>query len=531
MTRFFAVEGEAHGLAPLLMERGGRVAAFDEDQCPFDVSTARTPNCFGPQRDTFLQRVHAVLRRIIDSNFLRITVDFALLFGVPPPPARVGDVVEMSGDASLPLAGRIEALLVALVARVEPVPRIGPGRPPILPAAVLWASLTLAVLRGVTSQLGVWRIVVSRELWRGERILVSDEAVYQRLAEADPRGMAQLFTGLTDLLVIRRDPGTAGGLAPFATDVVVLDETTLDAVARSLPALRAVPLGSDALLPGKLAGVFDVRRQLWRTVHVVDTPRQNEKVLARDLAGTLAPGTLVLADLGYFGFAWFDALTDAEHWWISRLRAKTSHVIVQRFYQDETTLDALVWLGAHRADRAKHLVRLVRFRVGTTEHAYLTNVRDPHVLPLAEIARLYARRWDSELAVKLVKRELGLHLLWSAKPAVVRQQIWAVLLIAQLLQALRVEIAIRAAVDPFDVSLPLLVRHLPEYAARDADPLAAYVADGRRLGFIRPSTRTQTRAPTIPGDHLLPMPTDLPTTREPRYAGRKCGPDRANLRN
>lgn len=422
-------------------------------------------------------------------------------------------------------------MLVELVARVEPVPRLGPGRPPILPAAVLWASLTLAVLRGVTSQLGVWRIVVSRELWRGARMLVSDEAVYRRLAAADPQGMAQPFTDLTELLVARRDPDPAGGVAPFASDVVVLDETTLDAVARSLPALRAIPLGSDALLPGKLAGVFDVRRQLWRTVQIVDAPRQNEKVLARDLAATLAPGTLVLADLGYFGFAWFDALTDAQHWWVSRLRAKTSHVIVHRFYEDATTLDALVWLGAYRADRAKHLVRLVRFRVGMTPHAYLTNVRDPQVLPLAEIARLYARRWDIELAVKLVKRELGLHLLWSAKPAVVRQQVWAVLLIAQVVQALRLEIADRAGVDPFAVSLPLLVRYLPEYVARCTDPLAAYVEDGRRLGFIRPSTRTQIRAPTISAAQHCPAPAALPTTREPRYARRRCGPDRTDFRN
>lgn len=419
--------------------------------------------------------------------------------------------------------GQIEALLVALVARVDPLVRQGPGRPPILPAAVLWASLTLAVLRGVSSQLGVWRIAVSRDLWRGPQIVVSDEAVYQRLAATDPHELEQLFIQLTELLVARGVPGPMEHVAPFATDVVVLDETTLDAVARSLPELRTVPVGSATLLAGKLAGVFDVRRQLWRTIQIIDAPRQNERVAARDLLVTLAPGSLVLADLGYFGFAWFDALTDAGQWWVSRLRAKTSYRIEHRFYEDATTLDALVWLGAYRADRAKHLVRLVRFQASGTEQAYLTNVRDPHLLSIRAIAELYARRWDIELAVKLVKRELGLHLLWSAKPAVVRHQVWAVLLIAQLLQALRGEVARRAGVDPFEVSMALLVRHLPEYAARCADPLGMFVADGRLLGFIRPSTRTTIRAPTIPLDQLALAPPDLPTTREPRYAGRNCG--------
>jgi hypothetical protein len=35
--------------------------------------------------------------------------------------------------------------------------------------------------------------------------------------------------------------------------------------------------------------------------------------------------------------------------------------------------------------------------VGSSTHTYLTNVLDPTILPLHEIARLYARRWDIEM--------------------------------------------------------------------------------------------------------------------------------------
>jgi hypothetical protein len=317
-------------------------------------------------------------------------------------------------------------------------------------------------------------------------------------------------------------PWQEADLAPFASDVVVLDETTLDPVARSLPLLRDVPAGDDRLLPGKLAGVFDVRRQLWRTVEYLPDPRQNEKVAARDLAATLAPGALVLADLGYFGFAWFDDLTDAGQFWLSRLRAKTSFAVVHVHYQDADTLDALVWLGAYRADRAKHLVRLVRFRQGEATRAYLTNVTDPAVLPIPMIAALYARRWDIELAVKLAKRELGLHLLWSAKPGVILHQVWGVLVIAQILQALRLEVAGRAGVELFEVSIPILVQTLPLVAARHADPIGFIVAHGRRLGVIRRSRRLVPVAPDIPPERLIPPPSGLVTEREPRYAGRRC---------
>ena len=197
-------------------------------------------------------------------------------------------------------------------------------------------------------------------------------------------------------------------LAPFAGDVVCIDESTLDSVSRTLPSLRKIPEGDSRLLPGKLAGVFDVRRQQWRTVRVQPNPRQNEKVLARDLAAELSAGTLVLADLGYFGFAWFDWLTDRGCYWLSRLRGKTSYEVIHVPYQRGDVFDGLVWLGAHRADRAKHAVRLVTFKQGKTLRRYITNVLEPRTFPMASMAEVYARRWDIEMAMALVKQHLKL---------------------------------------------------------------------------------------------------------------------------
>jgi hypothetical protein len=425
------------------------------------------------------------------------------------------------------LVDRLEGFLGELVAALEPTPGAAGrnrGRPPVLPGTLLWAGLAVCVLRRATSQLDLWRLLSSQGLWHFPAVPVSDDAVYKRLEREGERAMERLFADLTALLVARLDAHADRSLAPFATEVVAIDETTLDPVARKLPALRGLPPGDARLLPGKLAGVFDVRRQLWRAIEHLPAPRQNEKVAARGLVATLAAGTLALFDLGYFAFEWFDDLTDAGLHWVSRLRDKTSHEPIHVLYEDGETLDALVWLGAHRADRAKHAVRLVQFRRGQALHRYVTNVRDPRLLPLDQIARLYARRWDIEMAVDLVKTELGLHLLWSAKQGVVLAQVWAVLAIAQVLQALRALVAAAAGVDVFEVSMPLLVRYLPQYARRGLDPVAAFVADGRRLRFIRPSRRTVIQAPAIPPEALRPPPAGLALEREPRYAHRKCGP-------
>ncbi len=423
-----------------------------------------------------------------------------------------------------PVVGDIETFLRETLAAMPPDPDPAVGRPRILPALALWAGLLVCVLRGFSSQLALWRLLSAGQFWFYPRFPVSDQAVYRRLEQAGAAPLEHLFHQFSTVLAARLAPYAQTDLAPFATEVIALDETTLDAVARSLPALRDVRAGAPVLLPGKLAGAFDLRRQQWWHLQHQPNPHQNEKVAARDLLATLPRGSLILADLGYFGFAWFDTLTDQGSWWISRLRAKTSYEVLHVFYQDGHTFDGLVWLGAHRSDRAKHAVRLVSFRVGETAYRYVTNVCDPHQLTLRQMARLYARRWDIELAIKTVKRYLNLHLLWSAKPAVVVQQVWAVLIIAQVLQALRLEIAGRAGVDPFDVSLALLVQYVPQYAYTGQDPVETFVREGRALGFIRPSRRTVIVAPTIPPGQIQPLPPDLRRERVPRYAGRNAGP-------
>jgi len=331
-----------------------------------------------------------------------------------------------------------------------------------------------------------------------------------------------MFAQVCILLRTRCRPPPGPPLAAFAHAVLAVDETTLDQVRRWLPELRGGPAHDDARLPGKLVGLLDLRTQIWAYIAPIPAPHQNEKATAPSLLGRLSAGTLLVCDLGYFSFRGFDTLSDQGVWWVSRLRQKTSYTICHTLYADGPTRDALVWLGVSRADRARHLGRLVQFRLGPVCSSSLTNQLDPHRFSLREIARVSQRRGDSALAFRLVKHYLHLHALWSSKTAVLMQQVWGVLIISQVLQALRLEIATAAGVDVFEVSLPLLVSYVPHYLAEGVDPVAAIVRDGRRLGFIRPSRRTGNRAPEIPDAAIRPPPADLPLTRPGRYAHRKC---------
>ena len=79
--------------------------------------------------------------------------------------------------------------------------------------------------------------------------------------------------------------------------MVAIDQTTLDAVMRHLPELRKLKNGDPVLLPGRLSGRFDLRRQQWQKIEFTDDAQQNEKVLARRMVEGLAQGSLVLFDL------------------------------------------------------------------------------------------------------------------------------------------------------------------------------------------------------------------------------------------
>src|SRR5258708_31130325 len=190
--------------------------------------------------------------------------------------------------------------------------------------------------------------------------------------------------------------------------------------------------------------------------------------------------------------------------------------VVHTFYESDEVFDGLVWLGNHQA-QAGAVVRLVRVRGGCSTHAYLSNVLDPSVLSVGDLLRLYARRWDSELAFLLLKEDVELHLGGHSKLTGILQQIWARLIIAQLLQAMRMEIACQAHVDPFEVSMPLVVRSMPLLLAREQDPIAVCVQRGRQLGFIRPSSRLQLQVPAIASPDIVPRPADLVLERTPCY--------------
>jgi len=370
---------------------------------------------------------------------------------------------------------------------------------------------------GWNAQLEVWR-TLALGFQCFAPVLLSNQAVYKRLSQRGLQAMQELLVQVSGWLAQSLVQLHEERLAPFASEVLALDESKLDQVGRWLSDVRELPLGDPGLLAGRLSCLFDLRRQQWRRVDVLSQGLVDCKVHARELLAGLRAGTLLLFDLGYFSFAWFDDLTRMGHFWISRWRYRTSYEIIHILVQRDGYLEALVWLGAFRADRAAFAVRLIQIRHQGQWQRYLTNVLDPCQLSGAEVVRLYARRWDIELAFRALKEHLHLRLLWSAKWEVIGVQILASLVLANVFHVAQREIATQAAVEVFDVSLDLLVRYVPRLLQRGLDPIATLVCSGRVLGVIRPSTRRRVRVPDIAWHLILWPPLDLVLERQPRYA-------------
>lgn len=398
------------------------------------------------------------------------------------------------------------------------------GKPATVTALHLCLGIVLCGLEGFGSQLKLWRRLCLEPIGPFAPVCVVDQAIYNRVARAATTMRAffeQVSGWMSEQLVGLEDRR----LAPWACQVLALDESTLDAVGRWLPELRRLLPGDPGLLAGRISALFDVRRQQWVRVELWQEAVANCKQQARLLIEELQVGTLLLFDRGYLSFPWFDELTERGLWWISRYANHGSLQVRHILYQGDGVLDAIVWLGRYRADRAKYPVRLVQFYHRGRLHRYLTNVLDPEQLSLADLARLYARRWDIELAFGVLKEHLALSQLWSAKWEVVQVQLWCGLLLAQLFHGLQVQLGAQEGVETFDVSIDLLVEMVPRLLTRGIAPLPYLGQRGREVGLIRPSTRLQVQVPLVDVTWITPAPPEALRPRDSaRYAQRKCAP-------
>ena len=199
---------------------------------------------------------------------------------------------------------------------------------------------------------------------------------------------------------------------------------------------------------------------------------EGESTLARTVLGALRPGLLCLADRQFFSHAlWRQAIaTGADLVWRVKgdLRLPCEQALV-----DGSCLTTLYLTATERRRQNGVRVRVIEYRLSGSPELYrlITTLLDPQAAPAEELAALYHERWEIEGALDEFKTHLrgARMVLRSQTPALVRQEVWGLLLAHFAVRGLIHEAALQANEDPDRLSflhaVRVIRRQLPRFAA------------------------------------------------------------------
>lgn len=174
---------------------------------------------------------------------------------------------------------------------------------------------------------------------------------------------------------------------------------------------------------------------------MVQCPHAHDQHWNDALIERLPPGGLLIFDLGFFNFVWFDAFSQSEKYFLTRWKQKTAGKLTRTLAQGQRYRDEIVQLGLYRSNPCRYPLRRVSVLWGTTWHTYLTNVLDPDLLSAQQVCDLYRQRWRIEEAFLLTKRLLGLAYLWVGGSNGVQIQLYATWIFYAVLNDLCAQVA------------------------------------------------------------------------------------------
>lgn len=193
--------------------------------------------------------------------------------------------------------------------------------------------------------------------------------------------------------------------------------------------------------------------------------KTGEITLAGEAIGELKKGMLCLADRNFFGYElWRKAAsTGAELVW----RIKKNLVLpCEKRLPDGSYLSTIYQSDKDRRHGQGGIrVRVIEYElegVPDAEPLYrlITTILDPKAAPATELAALYHERWEIETALDELKTHLrgAKIVLRSKKPELVRQEFYGFMMAHFAVRKLMYEAAMRADVDPDELSFVHAVR-------------------------------------------------------------------------
>ena len=170
---------------------------------------------------------------------------------------------------------------------------------------------------------------------------------------------------------------------------------------------------------------------------------------------SLLPGMMMLADRGFYSVdLWRNAAaTGADLLW--RVRKDLVLPVVEQLPDGSYLTEIFDRSDIHHLRRGVP-ARAVEYAIAGQEGLYrlLTTIVDPEEAPAAELAELYAQRWEFESTLDEIKTHLGgSHLvLRSQRPDGAEQELYGFLLVHHAIRHLMHQAARQADHDPDRIS-------------------------------------------------------------------------------
>jgi hypothetical protein len=334
----------------------------------------------------------------------------------------------------------------------------------LLTLPVMVAIIMSLVWRRVPSVAEVQKVLTREGLLGMAPLHVSPQAITKRLDVLPAAVMGQLFTEVCTRMQTQPPPPLPHPRwAPVRERfplLAIVDGSTLDALRKKSQILRQ---REGLVLAGKILvrGEAFSHRPLGQLY--TEDALANDKRFAVEILAALPVGGLLVFDLGFFGFLWFDDFTDQQKYFVTRMRAKTAYRTVQVLSASPYYRDELIKVGQYRSNPCTYPLRMVSVLWQSVWYRYLTNVLDPQMLSARQVCELYRRRWRIEDAFALTKRLLDVAYVWTGSTNAVQVQLYATLIFYAVLVMICQQVA-EALGEPLErISVEMVFRAFSHY--------------------------------------------------------------------
>jgi hypothetical protein len=223
----------------------------------------------------------------------------------------------------------------------------------------------------------------------------------------------------------------------------------------------------------------------------------DERGMLRQMLSLLPKLALVIADAGYTGYGFWQALEFGGHAFLIRVGANVKLLTALGCVIQERAGIVYVWPDkAAKKNQPPLKLRLILLHDGKGPVYLLTNVFESERLSDQQAAEFYRLRWCVELFFRGFKQTLGKRKMRSHAPVQAALELrWSVLGLA-LLGLWNVQSQMAAEHDPRKASLASALRHLrvllrdPAKRCRRKDTLQARLAGAVCDGYVRKAAKS-----------------------------------------